>query len=79
MKGFTIIEFLIVVAIISIVVAVAAAAVYGANSQAVTLRVSEWRCTQDRTEIVLVPMPVGKIIVQQPLPQTACIRWERMR
>ena len=79
MNGFTLMELLSVVAIVAVAVAVVAAVGHDANSPTVTLKVSEWRCTQERTEIVLVPMLVGKIIVQQPQTQTVCSRWERMQ
>lgn len=70
-NGFTLMEFLIVLAIAGIVFAVGREIYLSAEAQHVDLSLHEWICTEKDSSMILV----GKVM----LPRQRCVRYERVR
>lgn len=76
-SGFSMVEFLIVAAIVAILVAIVWAAWKDAHSPVIELKAADWNCTAQREERGMRPQPVGKVTVMVPYTRKVCVRWEK--
>lgn len=72
------VETFIVIVIAAVLAVVGWSAWSSSESGVITLNVSEWRCTDTRTETHLQPMLVGKITTLIPITQQRCVEYRAM-
>lgn len=76
-RGFTIIEFLIVIAIAGILLAIAIPAWNNRNNPTVVLKQNEWQCLKTEEREYQYTMQVGKIATVQTGRREECVQWKR--
>ena len=76
--GFTVIELLIVVAIIGILAAVIVPAWNSRNDPTETLKTKDWKCLKEEERTYTYPMLVGKVTIMQTGRRMECVEWRRV-
>lgn len=77
-QGFTVIELLIVVAIIGILAAVIVLAWNNRNDPTATLKTKDWQCLKEEERTYTYPMLVGKVTIMQKGRRVECVEWRRV-
>lgn len=77
-QGFTVIELLIVVAILGILAAVIVPAWNSRNDPTETLKTKDWRCLKEEERTYTYPMLVGKVTIMQTGRRMGCVEWRRV-
>lgn len=76
--GFTVIELLIVVAILGILAAVIVPAWNSRNDPTETLKTKDWQCLKEEERTYTYPMLVGKVTIMQTGRRMECVEWRRV-
>lgn len=76
-KGFTVIELLIVIAIVGILTAVAIPAWNNRNGPTEVLKTKDWQCLKHEEREYQYPMMVGKVTIMQTGRRQECVQWKR--
>ena len=77
-NGFTVIELLIVVAILGILAAVIVPAWNSRNDPTETLKTKDWQCLKEEERTYTYPMMVGKVTIMQTGRWMECVAWRRV-
>ena len=77
-NGFTVIELLIVVAILGILAAVIVPAWNSRNDPTETLKTKDWQCLKEEERTYTYPMMVGKVTIMQTGRRMECVEWRRV-
>ena len=76
--GFTVIELLIVLAILGILAVVIVPAWNGRNDPTETLKTKDWQCLKEEERTYTYPMLVGKVTIMQTGRRMECVEWRRV-
>lgn len=76
--GFTVIELLIVVAILGILAAVIVPAWNSRNDPTETLKTKDWQCLKEEERTYTYPMLAGKVTIMQTGRRMECVEWRRV-
>ena len=77
-SAFTLIELLIVVAILGILAAVIVPAWNSRNDPTETLKTKDWQCLKEEERTYTYPMMVGKVTIMQTGRRMECVEWRRV-
>jgi prepilin-type N-terminal cleavage/methylation domain-containing protein len=76
--GFTVIELLIIVAILGILAAVILPRWSGRDNPTETLNTKDWQCLKHEERSYTYPMLVGKVTIMQTGRRMECVEWRRV-
>jgi prepilin-type N-terminal cleavage/methylation domain-containing protein len=77
-RGFTVLELLIILAIIGILGALIAAFWQSRNDHVERIDTNEWQCLRTEERDYTYPMLVGKITIMQKGRRVECVEWRRL-